>query len=143
MGYFHAQWRAQQDDRKDKGLRDSGSGERERTVYRNLYCADGSGTLLVWRRRSEILSGPATQSIRRSVEPVWRITLEELEFRISGKRKRLWENTFCTPFLGYPYYSCHDTRVHNDYHTDDHLPQRSFYRWHLPDPILFEKGSRR
>lgn len=50
------------------------------------------------------------------------------------------ENTYCTPFLGYPYFSCHDTQIHHDYHTDDHLPQRSFYRWHLPDPILFDES---
>jgi len=24
-------------------------------------------------------------------------------------------------------------------HNDDQMPQRSFYRWHLLDPILFEK----
>ena len=32
------------------------------------------------------------------------------------------ENTFCTPFLGYPYYSHHDTFLHNDFHNDDQLP---------------------
>ena len=52
------------------------------------------------------------------------------------------ENTFCTPFLGYPYYSHHDTFLHNDFHNDDQLPQRSFYRWHIMDPILFEKDIR-
>ena len=49
------------------------------------------------------------------------------------------ENQYCTPYLGYPYYSTHDTFLHNDYHNDDQMPQRSFYRWHLLDPILFEK----
>ena len=49
------------------------------------------------------------------------------------------ENQYCTPYLGYPYYSSHDTFLHNDYHNDDQMPQRSFYRWHLLDPILFEK----
>ena len=52
------------------------------------------------------------------------------------------ENTFCTPFLGYPYYSHHDTFLHHDFHNDDQLPQRSFYRWHIMDPILFEKDIR-
>ena len=50
-----------------------------------------------------------------------------------------FENQYCTPYLGYPYYSSHDTFLHNDYHNDDQMPQRSFYRWHLLDPILFEK----
>ena len=52
------------------------------------------------------------------------------------------EQTYCTPFLGYPYYSAHDELVHNDYHNDDCPPMRGFYRWHLPDPICFEKDIR-
>ena len=55
---------------------------------------------------------------------------------------RTVENTYCTPFLGYPYYSVRDTEIHNDYHTDDQLPQRGFYRWHIMDPILFQKDLR-
>lgn len=52
------------------------------------------------------------------------------------------ENTYCTPFMGYPYYSHHDTDVHNLYHNDDTMPQRGFYRWHIVDPILFEEDLR-
>ncbi len=48
------------------------------------------------------------------------------------------ENTYCTPFMGYPYYSAHDDTVHNDYHNDDIMPQRGFYRWHIMDPIIFD-----
>ena len=44
--------------------------------------------------------------------------------------------------MGYPYYSHHDTSVHNFYHNDDTLPQRGFYRWHIMDPILFEEDLR-
>lgn len=47
------------------------------------------------------------------------------------------ENTYCTPFMGYPYYSAHDETVHNFYHNDDIPPQRGFYRWHILDPIRF------
>ncbi|RSX54441.1 glycoside hydrolase family 172 protein [Bifidobacterium samirii] len=50
---------------------------------------------------------------------------------------RTVEQTYCTPYLGYPYYSRHDTLIHNDYHNDDVPPQRGFYRWHIPDPITF------
>lgn len=60
----------------------------------------------------------------------------------SQEEGRTVENTFCTPFLGYPYYSNHDKGIHNDYHMDDIMPQRSFYRWHIMDPILFEKDLR-
>ncbi|MFS0614007.1 glycoside hydrolase family 172 protein [Lederbergia ruris] len=49
------------------------------------------------------------------------------------------ENTYCTPFMGYPYYSNHDEVVHFPYHNDDVPPMRGFYRWHIPDPIRFEK----
>ena len=44
--------------------------------------------------------------------------------------------------MGYPYYSAHDTELHNDYHNDDQMPQRSFYRWHIMDPVLFEQDIR-
>jgi len=49
------------------------------------------------------------------------------------------ERTYSTPFMGYPYYSRHDIGVHNLYHNDDTMPQRGLYRWHIMDPILFEK----
>ena len=52
------------------------------------------------------------------------------------------ENNYCTPYLGYPYYSANDETVHNFYHNDDTMPQRGFYRWHIVDPILFEKDIR-
>lgn len=49
------------------------------------------------------------------------------------------ENTYCTSFMGYPYYSAHDELVHNFYHNDDCPPMRGFYRWHIMDPIHFEE----
>lgn len=52
------------------------------------------------------------------------------------------ENTYCTPFLGYPYYSHHDDSVYNRYHNDDIPPQRGFYRWHIMDPVHFEENLR-
>jgi hypothetical protein len=55
----------------------------------------------------------------------------------SQKDGKTIENTYCTPFMGYPYYSAHDEVVHNFYHNDDTMPQRGFYRWHILDPIRF------
>lgn len=55
---------------------------------------------------------------------------------------RTVENTYCTPFLGYPYYSRQDKEIHNFYHNDDTMPQRGFYRWHIMDPILFDENIR-
>lgn len=50
------------------------------------------------------------------------------------------ENTYCTPYLGYPFYSKHDELIKNPYHNDDVPPMRGFYRWHFPDPIYFSKN---
>ncbi|WP_080831752.1 glycoside hydrolase family 172 protein [Cohnella massiliensis] len=55
------------------------------------------------------------------------------------KDGRTVENTYCTPYMGYPYYSRHDDTVHNPYHNDDVPPMRGFYRWHIPDPIRFRQ----
>ena len=55
---------------------------------------------------------------------------------------RTVEQNYCTPYLGYPYYSAHDTAVHNLYHNDDCPPMRGFYRWHIQDPICFEEDLR-
>ncbi len=52
---------------------------------------------------------------------------------------RMIEKTYSTPFMGYPYYSHHDTEVFNPYHNDDTSAQRGFYRFHIMDPILFEE----
>lgn len=52
------------------------------------------------------------------------------------------EQNYCTPFLGYPFYANRDTTVYNRYHNDDVPPMRGFYRWHIPDPIHFERDIR-
>lgn len=52
------------------------------------------------------------------------------------------EQNYSTPFLGYPYYSRHDDLIVNPYHNDDVPPMRGFYRFHLPDPVYFEKDLR-
>lgn len=59
---------------------------------------------------------------------------------LSGERMR--EQTYSTPFLGYPFYSRADTDIRNDYHNDDCPPMRGLYRFHIPDPVCFEKNLR-
>ena len=49
------------------------------------------------------------------------------------------EQNYNTAYMGYPYYSSHDELIHNDYHNDDCLPMRGFYRWHIQDPICFDE----
>jgi len=55
---------------------------------------------------------------------------------------RMVEQTYSTAHLGYPYYSKCDELVVNPYHNDDCPPMRSFYRWHIKDPIFFEEDLR-
>lgn len=49
------------------------------------------------------------------------------------------EQTYQTPFLGYPFLSRIDDSVHNDYHMDDCPTMRALYRFHILDSIRFEK----
>ncbi|QQO08395.1 glycoside hydrolase family 172 protein [Breznakiella homolactica] len=50
------------------------------------------------------------------------------------------ETQYCTPFLGYPFHSTRNSAVTFPYH-DDYTPaMRSFYRWHILDPIRFEEN---
>lgn len=59
----------------------------------------------------------------------------------TDERGYMLEKTYCTPFMGYPFYSRDDT-FHSDYFNRDCPPMRGFYRWHVMDPILFEKDLR-
>jgi len=51
------------------------------------------------------------------------------------------ETTYCTPFLGYPFYSTTDETKSNLYGTDA-VPMHGLYRWHLMDPVRFTKNLR-
>lgn len=55
---------------------------------------------------------------------------------------RTVEQTYSTPFLGYPFYSAQDQGIHNAFHQDECPPMRGLYRFHLPDPILFDSSLR-
>ena len=140
-GYFHAQWRRQRltEKGKDYVILDGVKGKGQ---YVGTYLA--LTTLeRYWYGEGEVkfyldgdtdyptICGTGTEDYFGGA---WSFATQE--------QGRTVENTFCTPFLGYPYYSTRDTFLHNDYHTDDQLPQRSFYRWHIPDPILFEEDLR-
>ena len=56
--------------------------------------------------------------------------------QVNGKTT---ENLFQTPFMGYPYYSIYDQTSTNPYHNAECPPMRGLYRWHIMDPICFEK----
>ena len=59
----------------------------------------------------------------------------------TDERGYMLEKTYCTPFMGYPFYS-RDDNFHNDYFNRDVPPMRGFYRWHVMDPILFREDLR-
>lgn len=52
---------------------------------------------------------------------------------------RMIEKTYNTAYLGYPFYSRHDDLIQSPYYTDDCPPMRGFYRWHVADPVFFDK----
>lgn len=141
MGYFHAQWRRQRITEKaeDYVILDQVKGRGQyigtyialTTLERYWYGEGEVKFYLDGDREYPTICGTGTEDYFGGA---WSFAAQQ--------NGRTVEQTYCTPFLGYPYYSCRDQVIHNDYHMDDHLPQRSFYRWHLPDPILFLKDIR-
>lgn len=59
----------------------------------------------------------------------------------TDEQGHMLEKTYCTPYMGYPFYSRDDT-FHSDYFNRDCPPMRGFYRWHVMDPILFREDLR-
>ena len=141
IGYFHAQWRRQRVTRKgeDYVILDGVKGKGQyigtylalTTLERSWY---GEGEVKMYLDGDEDFPTICGTGLEDYFGGAWSFASQE-----DG---RTVENTFCTPFLGYPYYSHHDTLIHNNYHNDDQLPQRSFYRWHIMDPILFDEEIR-
>ena len=140
-GYFHAQWRRQRltEKARDYVVLDNVHG---RGQYVGTYLALttlerywwGEGEMKFYIDGDEeypTICGTGTEDYFGGA---WSFANQ-----VDG---RTVEQTYCTPFLGYPFYSRHDTTVHNNYHNDDCPPMRGFYRWHIPDPIHFEEDIR-
>ncbi|MCI6004583.1 MAG: glycoside hydrolase family 172 protein [Blautia sp.] len=137
-GYFHAQWKRQRITEKgrDYVILDNVKGRGQyvgtymalTTLERYWY---GEGEVKFYidgDQEYPTICGTGTEDYFGGA---WSFATRE--------NGRTVENTYSTPFMGYPYYSNRDTLVHNDYHNDDKMPERSFYRWHIADPILFEE----
>lgn len=138
LGYFHAQWRRQRITNKaeDYVILDNVKGKGQyigtymalTTLERFWY---GEGEIKFYMdgdNEYPTICGTGTEDYFGGA---WSFATQE--------NGRTVENTYCTPFMGYPYYSHHDTFAHFDYYNDDQMPQRSFYRWHIMDPIIFDK----
>lgn len=140
-GYFHAKWRRQRltEKAKDYVILDNVKGKGQyvgtymalTTLERYWYGEGEVKFYLDGDKDYPTICGTGTEDYFGGA---WSFATQR-----NGKTV---ENTFCTPYLGYPYYSHHDTELHNDYHNDDMMPQRSFYRWHIMDPILFDEDIR-
>ncbi len=52
------------------------------------------------------------------------------------------ETCYNSNYMGYPFYSRDDRSIYNPYHNCECPPMRSFYRWHVKDPIFFKKRLR-
>ena len=140
-GYFHAQWRRQRltEKGKDYAILDSVKG---RGQYIGTYIALttlerywwGEGEVKFYLDGDEEFPTICGTGLEDYFGGAWSFA--------SQQNGRTVENTYCTPFMGYPFYSHHDRSVHNNYHDDIVPPMRGFYRWHLPDPIRFEQDIR-
>ena len=63
-----------------------------------------------------------------------------------GFRKKLADGsirvtTYCTPFLGYPFYSKID-ETRNNIYAEVSCLMHGLYRWHIMDPVLFDEELR-
>jgi len=138
VGYFHSQWRRQRITEKgcDYVILDGVKGKGHyvgtylalTTLERYWY---GEGEVKFYIDGDQDYPTICGTGLEDYFGGAWSFATQE-----NGKTM---ENNYCTPFMGYPYYSHHDSLVHHFYHNDDQMPQRSFYRFHLLDPVLFDE----
>lgn len=141
LSYFHAQWRRERltEKGKDYTILD---GVKGRGHYVGTYLAltalerywYGEGEMKFYMDGDEEYPTICSTGTEDYFGGSWSFAQQ-----VNGKTV---EQNYCTPYLGYPYYSHHDDAIHNFYHNDDTMPQRGFYRWHIQDPIYFEEDLR-
>ena len=139
LAYFHAQWRRTKYAQigKDHTILD---GVRGRGHYVGTYLA-WSALERYWWGEGEIkfyLDGDKEfpticgTGVEDYVGGAWGF-YERDEKGIVRKT----ETTYCTPFMGYPFYSSMDgTRT--DIYGHDAVPMHGLYRWHITDAIRFK-----
>lgn len=137
-GYFHAQWRRQRvtEKQKDYVILDGVKGAGQYvgtfmalTTLERYWWGEGEVKFyLDGDQDYPTICGTGTEDYFGGA---WSFATQE-----GGKTV---EHTYCTPFLGYPFYSALDDSVHNDYHMEDCPPMRGLYRFHIPDPVYFQE----
>lgn len=135
-GYFHAQWRRQKitELKKDYVIVDNIRGKGHYVgTYIGLTTLErywwGEGEVKFYVDDDEEFPTQCSTGMEDYFGGSWSFAKQE-----NGKTI---EQTYTTPYIGYPYYSRTDETIHNDYHNDDIMPQRGFYRWHIQDPVCF------
>lgn len=140
-GYFHAQWRRQRltEKGKDYVLLDNVRGKGQyigtflalTTLERYWW---GEGEMKFYIDGDRDYPTQCSTGTEDYFGGAW-------SFGSMDEQGRMREKTYCTPFAGYPFYSRDDNFV-NAYFMSECPPMRAFYRWHVMDPILFEKDLR-
>lgn len=138
IGYFHAQWRRQRITQKgqDYVILDGVQGKGQYvgtylalTTLERYWWGEGEVKFyLDGDQEYPTICGTGTEDYFGGA---WSFAKQE-----SGQT---FEETYCTPFMGYPFYAAHDDLVKSPYFNDDCPPMRGFYRWHIMDPIHFEQ----
>ncbi len=141
ISYFHAQWRRERltELKKDYTILDGVKGKGHYVgTYMALATLErywwGEGELKVYLDGDTdypTICGTGTEDYFGGA---WSFA--------SAKDGETTENTYCTAYLGYPYFSRNDPRSANPYHMSDTVTERGFYRWHITDPILFDSDIR-
>ncbi|MDL2206636.1 DUF2961 domain-containing protein [Eubacteriales bacterium OttesenSCG-928-N13] len=142
IGYFHAQWRRERltQLQKDYVLLDNVKGKGH---YIGTYLALttlerywwGEGEFKFYIDGDDLYPTQCSTGTEDYFGGAWSFG------GYTNEEGHMVEKTYCTPFLGYPFYSHTDT-FHSDYWDRQCPPMRGFYRWHILDPILFEQDLR-
>ena len=139
-GYFHAQWRRTRfaEIGKDHVIAE---GIKGRGHYVGTYLAWaalerywwGEGEIKMYLDGDKEFPTICGTGVEDYVGGAWGF-YEKDQY---GKTSKT-ETTYCTPFMGYPYYSSSDN-TKTDYYGYDAVPMHGLYRWHILDPIHFRE----
>lgn len=137
-GYFHAQWRREASTQKtcDYVLLDNVHGYGKYIgTYLGIAALErywyGEGEMKFYIDDDEewpTICGTGTEDYFGGA---WAFNAN-----VNGEIK---EQNYNTLFLGYPFYSRHDDTFPEPVFGNDAVPMHGFYRWHFPDPIVFNK----
>lgn len=138
ISYFHAQWRRQRitNLKEDYVILDGVEGKGHYVgTYLALTTLErywwGEGEVKFYLDGDEAYPTLCSTGTEDYFGGAWSFA----DWDAEGKT---YEKNYCMPYMGYPYYSSHDTSTFSQYHNDDCPPMRGFYRWHLPDPVMFD-----